>query len=376
MKKVVQAADSLEALFNPQAHPVDDPEGNGELLWRPRPEFTVYLRECREGVQLSLREAAQQLGVSFTRLQKMETGGRYKAPNLALLSKLATLYRVSSAELLRAAGFEVAVTETLRQDLDYELEFDALAFHPALNPRHMDRDWRFAYAPLVKQQWVDFANKLEALYRREPDCLERIINSQQRYMSPPPSESDPEAFRLRALEGMLRSGALFVEGKRPEFGQYLRRLRKEKGVTLQVAAKEMGMSYGILHRLETGEKVMDSIEMLRPIVTYYGLVLEEAMLRLGVDEQAMMAMFKLETSNLEFVVLMEDPDLRPVGMTPQWMEKISAAQKRHFVDFAQSFVNWLEQGKPGVKVLVAEHRKLHAIGTAAGETAGGGAQSP
>lgn len=369
--------DPILGLLGGQAQPVDVPGGNGELLWRPRPEFTAYLRECRERLNLSLREAAEQVGISFTRLQKMETGGRYKPPNLALLSKLAVLYRVTTAELLREAGFELAAPDAVKQDLDFELEFDVLAFHPALNPRHMDRDWRYAYAPLVKQQWVDFAYKFEALFAREPNCLERILDAQDRYMSPPP-ESDPEARKIWTLVAMLRSGALFVEGERPEFGPYLRWLRKQKGVTLQVAAREMGMSYGVLHRLETGERAVGTIEMLRPIVTYYGLALEETMARLGMNEDAMEAMFRHETSNLDFMVLMEDPDLRPVGMTPHWMEKISAAQKRHWVDFAQNFSTWLGRGKPGVKGLVAEHRRLEALGTAAGAAGTGdkGAVTP
>lgn len=360
--------DTLETLMTDAPLPVKGLEAHGELLWRPRADFGEYLRERRERVELSLRAAALELGISFTRLQKMEAGGRFKAPNLALLAKIATLYKVPTADLLRKAGFELAVPAAVQQELDFELEFDALAFDPELTPRDMDREWSDAYAPRIKKQWVEFAYNFERLHHREPDCLNRIIQSQQQYISPPPT-SDPEAYRQWALEQMLRSGALRGSEDSTEFGAYLRHLRKEKGVTLQVASAALGISYGMLHRLEMGERRIDTIEMLRPIVAYYGVVLEDAMRQLGVDDANMRAMYKLETTNLDFIVLMQDADLRPMGMTPQWMEKLSAAQKRHWVEFTERLNTYLERGRPPLQNLVASYRKMKEL-EARGELSG------
>lgn len=356
----------IEKVPSPEPLEVKQLEGGAVLLWRPRAEFGTYLRERREAVGLSLREAAQELDISFARLHKMETGGRFRAPDPSLLSRIATLYRVPPTEVFRKAGFEVTGGESLQREIDFELAFDALAFHPELNPYNMDREWRDAYAPRIKEQWVEFAYKLESRLQGEPGYLERILLSDSKYTQPP-SESTPEAYRQWALERMLRSGALLVPKKDAGFGAYLRQLRKDKGVTLQVAASELGMSYGTLHRIETGERAIASIDALRPITLYYGLELEQAMRKLGVDEQAMRVVFKQEAANLEFQMLMDEPALRPAGMTAQWMEKISAAQKRHWVEFAQNVARWLEQGGTELHSLVEAYQRMRELETADSE---------
>jgi transcriptional regulator with XRE-family HTH domain len=74
-------------------------------LRRHDPSFGSHLRELREAAGLSLRDAASVAGMSFAKLQKMETGGRFRVTSPALLDGLADLYRVDRAELWRLAGF-------------------------------------------------------------------------------------------------------------------------------------------------------------------------------------------------------------------------------------------------------------------------------
>ncbi len=73
--------------------------------------FGPYLRALREGRGLSLRDAAAQLGASAAKIQKMEAGGRFRAPSLDLLHRIADFYGQGREEVLAAAGFRVLSAE-------------------------------------------------------------------------------------------------------------------------------------------------------------------------------------------------------------------------------------------------------------------------
>lgn len=126
------------------------------------PGFGPYLRKLREGRGLSLRDAADQIGITFAKLQKMETGGRFRIDSLDLLADLADLYLRPREEVLEAAGIRVLEPETVADNLDEDTAFARLVLHPALRPIRMDERWTDAFSPLQKKQWVEFAKRLEA----------------------------------------------------------------------------------------------------------------------------------------------------------------------------------------------------------------------
>lgn len=128
------------------------------------PEFGPYLRGLREDRGLSLRDAADQLGLTFAKLQKMETGGRFRIDSLNLLGDIADLYVRPRAEVLEAAGIRVLEAHTVAAELDEDAAFAALVLHPALRPLRMDDRWLDAFSPLQKKQWVEFAKRLEAYF--------------------------------------------------------------------------------------------------------------------------------------------------------------------------------------------------------------------
>src|SRR3954463_3874338 len=66
--------------------------------------FRPYLRALRLGRALSLRAAASEIGISFAKLQKMETGGRFRIESPALFDALAALYERPVEEVLAEAG--------------------------------------------------------------------------------------------------------------------------------------------------------------------------------------------------------------------------------------------------------------------------------
>jgi transcriptional regulator with XRE-family HTH domain len=128
------------------------------------PGFGAYLRKLRDERGLSLRDAADQLGMTFSKLQKMETGGRFRIESLALFGDIAELYRRPRAEVLAAAGIRVLDPESAGDGLDDDSAFARLVLHPALRPLRMDERWLDAFSSLQKRQWVEFAKRLEAYF--------------------------------------------------------------------------------------------------------------------------------------------------------------------------------------------------------------------
>lgn len=131
-------------------------------VWRFSADFGPWLRARRERLGLPLRVAADEIQTSFTRLQKLETNGRVRAPSLELLQRIANLYGLDPEEVLLRAGFKMEVPEDLRDAMRCEDAFEALALHPDLRPNCMDERWVEAFSRMQKAQWVQFARKLEA----------------------------------------------------------------------------------------------------------------------------------------------------------------------------------------------------------------------
>jgi len=127
-------------------------------------EFGPYLRSLREDRGLSLRDAADQLGMTFAKLQKMETGGRFRIDSLNLLGDIADLYVRPRAEVLEAAGIRVLEPHAVAAELDEESAFAKLVLNPALRPLRMDDRWLDSFSTLQKKQWVEFAKRLEAFF--------------------------------------------------------------------------------------------------------------------------------------------------------------------------------------------------------------------
>ena len=128
------------------------------------PGFGPYLRKLREDFGLSLRDAADELEMSFAKLQKMETGGRFRIDSLDLFVSIADLYVRPRSEVLEAAGIRVLEPHAVTDEIDDDSAFTRLVLHPALRPLRMDERWVDSFSSLQKKQWVEFANRLEAFF--------------------------------------------------------------------------------------------------------------------------------------------------------------------------------------------------------------------
>jgi transcriptional regulator with XRE-family HTH domain len=128
------------------------------------PGFGAYLRKLRKNRGLSLRDAADQLGMTFAKLQKMETGGRFRIDRLSLFADIADVYVRPREEVLEAAGICVLEPDDFADELDDAAAFARLVLHPALRPVRMDERWTDSFSTLQKKQWVEFAKRLEAFF--------------------------------------------------------------------------------------------------------------------------------------------------------------------------------------------------------------------
>lgn len=153
-------------------------------VWRFRDEFGPWLRGLRETHGLTLRQAAQGIGTSFTRLQKLETGGRARPPTMEMLGRLATLYGIDLEQILAEAGFRMEVPGDLRDALRCDDAFAAVVLHPALRPACMDERWLEAFSRIQKAQWVEFARKLDAHARSGGPTVTEIVDEAMGANSP------------------------------------------------------------------------------------------------------------------------------------------------------------------------------------------------
>ena len=84
--------------------------GASSWVWSPPLNFGGYLSGLRGTRRLSLRAAAEQLGVSFAYLHKLENEPLANPLDLGLLSRIAETYRQNMQEVVEAAGMRVRVT--------------------------------------------------------------------------------------------------------------------------------------------------------------------------------------------------------------------------------------------------------------------------
>lgn len=148
--------------------------------WRFREDFAPWLREQREASKETLRDAAKALDVSFNVLQKLETGGRARAPTIELLTRIANHFGKDLDVVLTLAGYKMEVPKDLRDAVVCDEGFLALVLHPALRPSLMDERWAEAFSRVQKAQWMEFARNLEKHVLAGGESIEEILREYRR----------------------------------------------------------------------------------------------------------------------------------------------------------------------------------------------------
>jgi transcriptional regulator with XRE-family HTH domain len=87
-----------------------------------------YVRQKREGAELSQRQLAQEAGVSFSNISRLESG-LSQHPTPGLLKNIADVLDVDLAELLAYLGIDVTGSGSLNDYLrrDYDLPDEGVA---------------------------------------------------------------------------------------------------------------------------------------------------------------------------------------------------------------------------------------------------------
>lgn len=136
--------------------------------------FGAYMKGLRDGRGLSLRAAAAHLGVPFSYLQRLETGGRAAKPDLPLLEKMAALFGVAASEVEARAGVRrepLADPNRLVND-----QFRALVMHPAWRAPGMTDEWIESFSSKQKRQIVHMMRQLgEQLNPDSPLTPNRLL---------------------------------------------------------------------------------------------------------------------------------------------------------------------------------------------------------
>jgi len=140
-------------------------EGRSVLDVAHAEELGEHLREWRTAKGLSLRAAAAELDIAYSILQKMETGGRARTPDVDFLERVALVYSVPTPEVFRAAGYSLREVRDVRDAVDQA--FRELVLDPLLCPTGMDPKWLDSFSTKQKGQWLEFAHKLFQFYETE-----------------------------------------------------------------------------------------------------------------------------------------------------------------------------------------------------------------
>ena len=98
------------------------------------------------------------------------------------------------------------------------------------------------------------------------------------------------------------------ETERRRFGEYLKRLRKEKGLSLRQVEAEVGISNSYLYQVEAGKKNPPKLDILRKMAVLYGVSLDAVLnaANLGEPDKADLLDDRLVENAFEFVL--KDPN--------------------------------------------------------------------
>jgi transcriptional regulator with XRE-family HTH domain len=148
--------------------------GNEVLVRGAAPDLGPSLRRWRKDSGLTLTVAADELDVSISYLQRLETGAGTRPPKLVTLQRMAAVYNVSTDDVFAAAG----VTSRRVRDAGRSIDraFRRYVLDPRIRPAGMDEVWLESFSTKQKKQWLESAQRAEALTIKEAPFGGRPIN--------------------------------------------------------------------------------------------------------------------------------------------------------------------------------------------------------
>lgn len=126
-----------------------------------RAPFGRYIRRLRENIGLTLRVAAERLDVSPAYLQRWEVGNGARTVSQEWIERIAVVFCRDGREVMYEAGLLPELPQDLIDAVEIERRFERLITHPSLAPLGLDKRGLAYYSLRQKQQWIDFALRLD-----------------------------------------------------------------------------------------------------------------------------------------------------------------------------------------------------------------------
>lgn len=129
----------------------------------------------------------------------------------------------------------------------------------------------------------------------------------------------------------------FVYEMRADFGPYLRAARESLGLSIRDAATRAGVSATWMQKLETTGRVRKPTrQLLHTLATVYGLAPAAVEAAAGVRQEPVSD--PDVDVHARFASLMLHEELRPPGMTPEWLDSFSVRQKRQILAWIEALL--------------------------------------
>ena len=145
-----------------------------------RPPFGTYMREQRLRANLTLRTAAEKIGVSNPYISLIETGQR-NPPKPSDLLAFAQVYGVPAWEMLERAGYLWLPNARAKRLMDADREQIQKLLKPQADK--MPRSVRAALFLWNQDEFIEMINHAQALYERikgeGAEGLERVLRDPQ-----------------------------------------------------------------------------------------------------------------------------------------------------------------------------------------------------
>lgn len=120
--------------------------------------------------------AAERLDVSLTYLQRWEVGNGARTVSQEWLERIAVVFCRDGREVMYAAGLLPELPQNLIDAAEIERRFERLVTHPPLTPLGFDKGGLAYYSLRQKQQWLDFALRLDQHVRNGGVGIREILD--------------------------------------------------------------------------------------------------------------------------------------------------------------------------------------------------------
>ena len=140
---------------------------------------------------------------------------------------------------------------------------------------------------------------------------------------------------------------------RAPFGRYIRRLRENNGLTLQVAAERLDVSLTYLQRWEVGNGARTvSQEWLERIAVVFCRDGREVMYEAGLLPELPRDLLDASEIERRFARLISHPSLAPLGLNRRGLAYYSLRQKQQLIDFALRLDQHVRDGGVGIREIL------------------------